>query len=128
MHTFSFLFHFDFSFASKMAKSVLIVLMMLIAFYTSSCSAISCGTLTVDLVPCLSYLRGRGGRPSSLCCNEVRNLNSAIRGREARQSACTCILQQGKFYGINWNNARLLPKFCKVNLPVPVSPNTNCSR
>ncbi|XP_057838065.1 non-specific lipid-transfer protein 1 [Cryptomeria japonica] len=111
-----------------MAKSVLLVLMVLIAFYSCSCSAISCGSLTLDLLPCLPYLRSGGGDPSSFCCNEIKQLNAAIRGKEARQGACKCILQQGKRYHINWNNAKQLPGLCKVNLPVPVSPNTDCSR
>eukprot|EP01018_Ginkgo_biloba_P035307 Gb_41633 [translate_table: standard] len=91
-------------------------------------SAFQCSTLTTDLAPCLPFLVGNDAQPTPGCCNGLKSLNAATTTTPDRQAACNCIKSAGRSYGINFSKAAKLPGLCGVNVGVPISASTDCSK
>nr|UHK12171.1 non-specific lipid transfer protein 1b [Fagopyrum tataricum] len=91
-------------------------------------AALTCGTVTKNLVPCLPYLKGGTG-PSVPCCNGVKALASSANTPADRKIACGCLKQSsGAISGLNLGNAAALPGKCGVSVPYKISPSTDCSK
>ncbi|XP_020971907.1 non-specific lipid-transfer protein 1 [Arachis ipaensis] len=106
-----------------------VVLMVCMALLSAPMvhGAISCGTVTVSLAPCLAYLQ-RGGAPPLACCQGVKNVLAGARTPADRKTVCTCLkTSAGQVPGINLANAGSLPSKCGVNIPYKISPSTNCN-
>ncbi|TXG58964.1 hypothetical protein EZV62_016793 [Acer yangbiense] len=81
-------------------------------------AAVTCGTVTSSVAPCIGYLRGGGALPPA-CCSGVKSLNNAAVTTADRQTACRCLQNAAKqISGINLNLAAALPGKCGVNGPV----------
>ncbi|XP_010529934.1 PREDICTED: non-specific lipid-transfer protein 3 [Tarenaya hassleriana] len=90
-------------------------------------AAISCGTVTSTLSPCVSYLTN-GGSVTSQCCAGVKALNSAAQTTPDRQQACQCLKSAAQgISGLKPDLAQGLPGACGVSLPYPISYSTNCN-
>ena len=91
-------------------------------------AAISCGTMTSSVLPCLGYLQ-RGGMVPAACCVSVNNLYKAAKTTIDLQTTCGCLkIVATSLPGINLANAAGLPAKCGLNLPYKLSPSTNCSK
>ncbi|GAU30834.1 hypothetical protein TSUD_267540 [Trifolium subterraneum] len=108
-------------------KVACVVLLMCMILAPISEAAISCGTVTSNVAPCIVYLKGGPG-PSPACCNGVRSLNNAARNTPDRQAACKCLKSAaGAISGLDNNLAAGLPGKCGVNIPYKISTSTNCA-
>ncbi|XP_054797586.1 non-specific lipid-transfer protein 1-like [Prosopis cineraria] len=89
--------------------------------------AITCGQVTTNVAPCLSYFQ-RGGTPSPSCCNGVKNLVGAARTTADKQTVCNCLKTiAAQVPGYNDANAQAIPAKCNVNVPYKISTSTNCA-
>ena len=91
-------------------------------------AAISCGTVTSYLAPCIPYLRSGGNLPTA-CCNGVSSLNKMASTTPDRQTACGCLKNAyNSISGIKPALAAGLPGKCGVSIPYKISPTTDCSK
>ncbi|KAI9153347.1 hypothetical protein LWI28_009937 [Acer negundo] len=91
-------------------------------------AAVTCGTVTSSVAPCIGYLRGSGALPPA-CCSGIKSLNAAAATTADRQTACRCLQNAAKqISGLNLNLAAGLPGKCGVNIPYKISPSTDCSK
>ncbi|MBO8589692.1 non-specific lipid-transfer protein [Staphylococcus aureus] len=91
-------------------------------------AAISCGTVTSSLAPCIPYLRSGGALPPA-CCKGVSSLNSSAKTTPDRQTACGCLKNAyNSIKGIQPALAAGLPGKCGVSIPYKISPTTDCSK
>ncbi|XP_020595326.1 non-specific lipid-transfer protein 3-like [Phalaenopsis equestris] len=89
---------------------------------------LSCSDAVTALIPCGTYLLGSSGdEPSSECCRSAQALNRAAARKADRKSLCECLEKMGPSFNVNWQLARLLPVYCKLQLTIPVSTTANCS-
>ncbi|XVF29705.1 hypothetical protein REPUB_Repub15cG0145300 [Reevesia pubescens] len=113
--------------SSMTLKLACVVVLCLVLSATLAQGAISCGQVTTNLAPCISYLRGSGGAVPPGCCNGIKALNAAAKTTPDRQAACNCIKSaSGSISGINYGLASGLPGKCGVNIPYKISPSTDC--
>nr|P86137.2 RecName: Full=Non-specific lipid-transfer protein 1; Short=LTP1; Short=nsLTP1; AltName: Allergen=Act d 10.01 [Actinidia deliciosa] len=90
--------------------------------------AVSCGQVDTALTPCLTYLT-KGGTPSTQCCSGVRSLKSMTGTKVPdRQAACNCLKQAAARYQGIKDAAAALSQKCGVQLSVPISRSTDCSK
>ncbi|KAA8517651.1 hypothetical protein F0562_015125 [Nyssa sinensis] len=114
--------------SSGLLKVACVVLMCMLVTAPYAQAAISCGTVTTKLAPCLGYLRNGGTVPAN-CCNGVKALNNLAKTTPDRQAACNCLKSaSGSISGLNLSNAASLPGKCGVNIPYKISPSTDCSK
>ena len=116
---------------SKVQVMFLVFLVVLSASerMRSAEAAISCGTVTSDLINCISYLTGKTASVPANCCNGVKALYSATKGLKSdRVTACNCIQKTAKtISGLNAARVSSLPGTCGVNLGYSLSTSTNCA-
>ncbi|KAL9264191.1 Non-specific lipid-transfer protein-like protein [Drosera capensis] len=89
--------------------------------------AITCSETMTKVLPCLNYLR-TGSSMSATCCDGVRSLDSMTRNTPNLQTACACLVQAAKSYGISNVYAKQLPGKCGVKLGFAFDVNTDCSK
>ncbi|CAK8575169.1 unnamed protein product [Lathyrus sativus] len=111
----------------KLACIVLVICMVVIAPMAEG--ALTCGTVTSDMSPCLGYLQApNNASPSPSCCAGVRRLLNAATTTPDRQAACNCLkAAAGAMSKLNANNAAALPGKCGVSIPYKISTTTNCN-
>lgn len=91
-------------------------------------AAITCGTVTSSMTPCIPYLRSGGALPPA-CCKGVSSLNSMAKTTPDRQTACGCLKNAyNSIKGIQPALAAGLPGKCGVSIPYKISPATDCSK
>lgn len=111
----------------KLACMVL-VCMALVACTPHAVYAITCGQITSNLIPCVSYLQ-RGGPVPPRCCNGIRSIANAARTTVDRRTACNCLKSAAaRAQGINLRNAESLPSKCNVRIPYKISISIDCAR
>ncbi|ESQ52520.1 hypothetical protein EUTSA_v10017425mg [Eutrema salsugineum] len=114
--------------AGLMKLACLVLACMIVAGPITAKAALSCGTVSSSLAPCIGYLTQ--GTPLPLaCCAGVKRLNSMARTTPDRQQACRCLVGAANALGSGLNTGRAsgLPKACGVNIPYAISKNTNCA-
>nr|A0AT31.1 RecName: Full=Non-specific lipid-transfer protein 5; Short=LTP5; Flags: Precursor [Lens culinaris]AAX35809.1 lipid transfer protein 5 precursor [Lens culinaris subsp. culinaris] len=112
---------------ARSMKLACVVLVMCMIVAPMAEGAISCGAVTGDLSPCLTYLTGGPG-PSPQCCGGVKKLLAAANTTPDRQAACNCMKSAASsITKLNTNNAAALPGKCGVNIPYKISTSTNCN-
>ncbi|XP_075478730.1 non-specific lipid-transfer protein 1-like [Primulina tabacum] len=109
--------------------SVLAIL-ALVLFMAQPGYTISCGQVDAALMPCISYLTGRGGnKPSSACCNGVKSVKGMGRTTADKRAACSCVKAAANRYpGMKDALAQSLPVQCGVHLDIPVSRTVDCNK
>ncbi|KAJ1402465.1 Plant lipid transfer protein/Par allergen [Sesbania bispinosa] len=91
-------------------------------------AAITCGSVTQSVAPCLSFLVN-GGSASQGCCTGVRNILGAATTTADRQAVCNCLKSAaGAVSRINDKYVQALPAQCNVNIPFKISTSTNCAK
>ncbi|XP_073060212.1 non-specific lipid-transfer protein 1-like [Primulina eburnea] len=108
-------------------KAMILISVMVVMCMTATLNAqdVSCQTVVDSLLPCKTYLE-QGGNVPTACCNGVISLNSAANTAADRKIVCQCLKTIAKSYAINPQYASGLPASCKVNIPYPISYDTNC--
>ncbi|CAL5211155.1 unnamed protein product [Lathyrus oleraceus] len=111
----------------KLACVALVICMVVIAPMAEA--ALSCGAVTGDLAPCLTYLQApNNASPPPPCCAGVKKLLGAATTTPDRQAACNCLKSAaGSISKLNTNNAAALPGKCGVSIPYKISTSTNCN-
>lgn len=111
-------------------KSYNVVAIGMVVFLAVQASeaAVSCSDVISKLRPCVSYLVSGSGKPPPACCSGVSALASAPSTSADKKTACDCIKSAAKNVNLNPQLVQALPGNCGVNLPFPVSPNTDCSK
>ncbi|KAK4342609.1 hypothetical protein RND71_038425 [Anisodus tanguticus] len=111
----------------EMAGKIACFVVLCIMVAAPHAEALTCGQVTSNLAPCLSYLRNTG--PLGGCCGGVRNLANSAKSTPDRQAACNCLkAAAGAISGINFGKAASLPGTCGVNIPYKISPSTDCTK
>jgi hypothetical protein len=90
---------------------------------------ISCTDAIIDLLPCQPFLVSPGpALPTDACCQGAQTVLQQATTTEVRKSLCECFKNAAKGLGVNPENAKQLPSFCKIQTPVPIDPNIDCSK
>ncbi|BFG36580.1 hypothetical protein CerSpe_228540 [Prunus speciosa] len=111
---------------SAMTKLALVVALCMVVSVPIA-QAITCGQVSSNIAPCISYVKNGGAVPPA-CCNGIRNVNNLAKTTADRQATCNCLKQlAGSLPGVNPNNAAGLPGKCGVNVPYKISTSTNCA-
>nr|ACQ42221.1 lipid transfer protein [Chimonanthus praecox] len=114
------------SMISVLAFVVMVTGALMVTPYVEA--ALTCGTVTSALSPCITYVRNGGSVPAS-CCQGVAALNSAAKTTADRQAACSCLKSAlSSVSGIQPSLASSLPGKCGVSIPYQISPSTDCSK
>ncbi|CAN1234794.1 Non-specific lipid-transfer protein 1 [Linum perenne] len=114
--------------------NVVVVVLMLALAVTGSTksviaqSSVTCPSALLQLLPCLTYLTKQTPSPSPQCCSNVKQLNDQANTALIRQQLCTCIKSAALSYHVDPPVVKNLPNLCHVNVPVPLDPNTDCSK
>ena len=110
-------------------RMMILVAVLALALITSTEAAISCGTVTSNLIKCVPYLTGKAPSAPPVCCNGVKALYGATKNsRVDRVTTCNCIVRTAKTIpNINAAKVSSLPSKCGVNLGYSPSPTTNCN-
>ena len=110
-------------------RMMILVVVLALALITSTEAAISCGTVTSNLIKCVPYLTGKASSLPAICCNGVKTLYGATKNSRAdRITACNCVVRTAKTIpNINAASVSSLPGKCGVNLGYSPSPTTNCN-
>nr|AEV23221.1 stigma/stylar cysteine-rich adhesin [Lilium longiflorum] len=107
-------------------SSAVCFLLLLLAFLIGTASAITCGQVDSDLTSCLAYARKGGVIPPG-CCAGVRTLNNLAKNTPDRQTACNCLKSLvNPSLGLNAAIVAGIPAKCGVNIPYPISMQTDC--
>nr|AFD32276.1 stigma/style cysteine-rich adhesin [Lilium hybrid cultivar] len=111
-----------------MARSSVVCSLLLLAFLAGTASAITCGQVDSDLSSCLGYARKGGVIPPG-CCAGVRTLNNLAKTTPDRQTACNCLKSLvNPSLGLNAAIVAGIPAKCGVNIPYPISMQTDCNK
>ncbi|KAL5704707.1 hypothetical protein ACHQM5_023097 [Ranunculus cassubicifolius] len=115
-------------FSSVARKIIILMITLMVVSAPYAAEAITCGQVTVDLAPCVGFLRG-GGAPLTACCSGVKSLNSAAKTTPDRKTACSCIKTlANSIPGIKPRMVSSLPGKCVVNVGFPISVDMDCSK
>ncbi|KAJ1264688.1 hypothetical protein BS78_08G019600 [Paspalum vaginatum] len=109
-----------------------VVALLLVAAWSAPggvVGAVTCGQVVSYLTPCLSYAMGRAPAPGAACCAGVRSLSAAASTAADRQATCNCLKQATSSMGaLKPDLVAGIPAKCGVNIPYPISRNTDCSK
>lgn len=114
--------------SSRVVVSAIAALIMFLFLTPKSEAAISCSDVLKDLRPCVNYLKSGSGKPPAACCSGASALASAATSTADKKTACGCIKTAAQKMNPNSQLAQALPTNCGITLPVPVSPNVDCSK
>ncbi|MCL7043220.1 hypothetical protein MKW94_026197 [Papaver nudicaule] len=110
----------------KAVCTVMLMCMLISAPYMAE--ALTCGQVTSNLAPCISYLTKKGALVPG-CCSGVKTLNGAAKTTPNRKTACGCLKGAiNSFKGIDLNLVAGLPGKCGVSIPYKIAPSTDCSK
>ena len=113
--------------ASSAVKLACVIVMCMMVAAPLAEAAVTCGTVSSGVAPCIAYLKGGPG-PSAACCAGIKSLNSAAATPADRKTACNCLKgAAARIPGINYGMAGSLPGKCGVSIPYPINPSTNCN-
>ncbi|XP_058103595.1 non-specific lipid-transfer protein P5-like [Magnolia sinica] len=111
-----------------MAHLALSVAILMIVICTSAAELPSCQDMTVEVIPCVPYLRDLATNPSSDCCKGIADLKAMGVTVEDRRAICKCLQSQAKkVIGLDAGRVAGLPSKCGVDVP-PFSKNTDCNK
>ena len=104
------------------------VIALIVVVHAPAAEALSCGTVSSNLAPCINYAKGGGNIPAG-CCTGIRNLNNLAKSTKDRQDACRCLQQAAaSIKGLILGLVAGIPGKCGVSIPYKISPSTNCNR
>jgi hypothetical protein len=92
---------------------------------------ISCKDAVTALLPCQSFLVSSSPLPlppTAACCVGAQNVFKQAVTSEVRKALCECFKKVGKEMGVKPERAKQIPILCKINVPVTIDPNVDCSK
>lgn len=90
---------------------------------------ISCQDAVTALLPCQSFLVGSGpATPTAACCLGAQNVLKQATTIVVRKTLCECFKKAGTEMGVKPERAKQIPNLCKIDVPVPIDPNVDCSK
>ncbi|CAL1384041.1 unnamed protein product [Linum trigynum] len=117
----------------KSLSILLIATLLVAAAARPAVAEVQCNKVVQSLIPCIPYLTaiGGGAKPSAGCCDGVRNLKKMAQSSpDDKRATCECVKQAAGKYSqaIKPEVAAQLPKLCAVEISVPISKDTDCSK
>ncbi|KAK4847418.1 hypothetical protein QYF36_001648 [Acer negundo] len=91
---------------------------------------VQCPTVTLQLSPCLDYIKSKADAPPPACCSGVKDISSKVQSPMDRSSVCSCLQKTlGNIGPYDKNRIPLIPRTCgvSINLP-PIDSKTDCSK
>ncbi|XP_047939053.1 non-specific lipid-transfer protein 1-like [Salvia hispanica] len=110
------------------SSTVWILGLLLVASVASHANAVSCPQAVTMLIPCQDYLVNPSAKLTVPCCQAASKLNSLVHSRADIKDMCTCLTQAAAALHVIADRAKSLPDQCHIHVPVPLDPNTDCSR
>ncbi|CAA6675069.1 unnamed protein product [Spirodela intermedia] len=108
--------------ANRVSVLTTAVLLCLLVAAPFANAAVACPRVTMMILPCVNYVRGKGPLTFS-CCNGVRTLNDQAQTTSDRRATCNCLKSNaGKIPGVNPTLTLGLPSRCGVSVPYPSAP------
>lgn len=108
--------------------ATVVVLAVLLVAAPRTADGITCGQVVSYLTPCISYASSGGQIPAG-CCSGVKQLVGAAKTSTDRRTACTCLKSAAaRMPRLDPNRISGIPGKCRVSVPYPISPSTDCSR
>ncbi|XP_059440656.1 non-specific lipid-transfer protein-like [Corylus avellana] len=90
---------------------------------------ISCKDAITTLIPCQPFLVGSDpASPTAACCLGAQNVVKQATTPEARKALCECFKKSGKDMGVKPEKVKQIPDLCKIDVPVPIDPDVDCSK
>ncbi|KAL0429121.1 UNVERIFIED_CONTAM: Non-specific lipid-transfer protein 1 [Sesamum radiatum] len=107
-----------------------IAILAIIAVVAQPGQAVTCGPVDAALVPCISYLTGRGGdSPSPACCSGVKAVKDMALTTADKRACCSCVKAAANRYAdLKDAAAQSLPTKCGVQMDIPVSRTVDCDK
>ncbi|KAB1221793.1 Non-specific lipid-transfer protein [Morella rubra] len=111
-------------------RFLLAFVLVILAFSASPSEAgMECTAAVRYLVPCTPFLVGFGPEaPSASCCAGAQDVFKQADTPEARRDLCKCLKNAITGIGAIPERAKQLPEFCKIDVPVPIDENADCSK
>ncbi|KAI3440180.1 AAI domain-containing protein [Psidium guajava] len=89
---------------------------------------ISCSNVVTTLMPCKPYLTGSEPQPTGPCCMAVEKVKELANTTQVRRDLCECFKKAMPGMGVDPERAKALPESCHIQSPVPIDPETDCSK
>ncbi|KAL0379771.1 UNVERIFIED_CONTAM: Non-specific lipid-transfer protein A [Sesamum angustifolium] len=107
-----------------------IAILAIISVVAQPGQAVTCGQVDAALVPCISYLTGRGGdSPSPACCSGVQAVKDMALTTADKRACCSCIkAAANRYVDLKDAAAQSLPIKCGVQMDIPVSRTVDCDK
>ncbi|KAG8391535.1 hypothetical protein BUALT_Bualt01G0197800 [Buddleja alternifolia] len=107
-----------------------ITILAIISMVVQPGQAVSCGQVDAELIPCVSYLTGRGGdSPSPGCCAAVKTVKGMAQSTPDKRALCSCLKAAANNYAdLKDAAAQSLPAKCSVQMDVPISRSVDCDK
>ncbi|KAK4414597.1 Non-specific lipid-transfer protein 1 [Sesamum alatum] len=114
----------------KGAVAAVIAILAVISLVAQQGQAVTCGQVDAALVPCISYLTGRGGdSPSPACCSGVKTVKGMAQTTADKRACCSCVKAAANRYAdLKDVAAQSLPTKCGVQMDIPVSRTVDCDK
>ncbi|KAK3194631.1 hypothetical protein Dsin_025941 [Dipteronia sinensis] len=117
----------------------LISFLTILALLSSSGSALAvaekpievpCPTVTLQLSPCLDYIKSKADSPPPACCSGVKDISSKVKSPADRSNVCSCLQKTlGNVGPYDKNRIPLIPQTCGVPIKLPpIDSKTDCSK
>ncbi|KAJ4828535.1 hypothetical protein Tsubulata_002874 [Turnera subulata] len=87
-----------------------------------------CSDALAKLMNCLPFLLIKAPAPSFACCQAVKDINQEASTKEVRQELCKCFKGAASQFKVDPGRVGQLPQDCKVQVPVPIRPDVDCSK
>ncbi|KAG9450900.1 hypothetical protein H6P81_010865 [Aristolochia fimbriata] len=114
---------------AKSTAAVCVLLVLALALVVGRSEAVTCGEVNSSLAQCLKYLTGDVAAPSEACCAGVGHIRDICKSSDDKRVACSCLKQAAAgIHNIKAAAASELPNKCGLTLPIPISPDTDCTQ
>ena len=104
-----------------------LIIILVINASASPSDGITCEEALTQLISCNPYFLGFSQLPSPICCKGVQNVLQQANTTTIRRSLCECFKNAAKAFEIIPERLKQLPQLCKVEVPVPLDPNVDCT-
>ncbi|KAI4383478.1 hypothetical protein MLD38_009312 [Melastoma candidum] len=112
----------------KTQSVIVMAAFLFLILFPSSGSAVQCSDVLKYLRPCVQYLKNGSGMPPSDCCAGATSLSNAATSSDDKKTVCNCIKNAAQKINPQAQLAQSLAQNCGITLPVPVSPNVDCTK
>ncbi|KAK9285290.1 hypothetical protein L1049_024480 [Liquidambar formosana] len=88
----------------------------------------SCADVVWYFLPCMNFLQGLERKPTSGCCNQLKDMNKIAKGKKGRRRICQCIQYLADETGeLISSRVHDLSGKCSVHRQFPISNHVKCT-